>query len=50
LIQALRGTDSFINERAVDVHINHLRRKIEKDPKKPQLIKTIWGIGYKFMQ
>ncbi|KAE8557693.1 response regulator transcription factor, partial [Paenibacillus polymyxa] len=47
LIQALRGTDSFINERAVDVHINHLRRKIEKDPKKPQLIKTIWGIGYK---
>ncbi|MGG4217962.1 response regulator transcription factor [Paenibacillus jamilae] len=50
LIQALRGTDSFINERAVDVHINHLRRKIEKDPKKPQLIKTIWGIGYRFMQ
>ncbi|WP_025682087.1 response regulator transcription factor [Paenibacillus maysiensis] len=50
LIQALRGTDSFINERAVDVHINHLRRKIEKDPKKPQLIKTIWGIGYKFLQ
>ncbi|AHM65999.1 chemotaxis protein CheY [Paenibacillus polymyxa] len=50
LIQALRGTDSFINERAVDVHINHLRRKIEKDPKKPQLIKTIWGVGYKFMQ
>ncbi|KAF6614872.1 MULTISPECIES: response regulator transcription factor [Paenibacillus] len=49
LIQALRGTDSFINERAVDVHINHLRRKIEKDPKKPQLIKTIWGVGYKFM-
>ncbi|TKH41445.1 DNA-binding response regulator [Paenibacillus terrae] len=50
LIQALRGTDSFINERAVDVHINHLRRKIEKDPKKPKLIRTIWGIGYKFMQ
>jgi two-component system OmpR family response regulator len=35
-------------ERAVDVQLGRLRRKIEKDPKKPQLIKTIRGAGYMF--
>jgi len=32
----------------IDVHIRHLREKIEKDPNNPQLIKTIKGEGYKF--
>ena len=31
----------------VMVHIRNLRRKIEKDPKNPALIKTIWGKGYR---
>ena len=31
----------------VMVHIRNLRRKIEKDPKNPVLIKTIWGRGYR---
>lgn len=31
----------------VMVHIRNLRRKIEKDPKNPKLIKTVWGRGYR---
>jgi two-component system, OmpR family, alkaline phosphatase synthesis response regulator PhoP len=34
--------------RIVDVYINHLRGKIEPDPKKPQYIKTVKGFGYRF--
>ncbi|MBE1447152.1 MULTISPECIES: response regulator transcription factor [unclassified Paenibacillus] len=49
LINALRGIDSFVNDRSIDVHIANLRKKIEQDPKEPKLIKTVWGIGYKYM-
>ncbi|KRE99858.1 two-component system response regulator [Paenibacillus sp. Soil766] len=49
LINALRGFDSYINERAIDVHITNLRRKIEINPKEPKYIKTVWGVGYKFV-
>ena len=34
--------------RIVDVHISHLREKIEKDPKNPVFIKTVRGVGYRF--
>ncbi|CAN7538815.1 response regulator transcription factor [Paenibacillus sp. LjRoot56] len=49
LINALRGFDSYINDRAIDVHITNLRRKIEVNPKEPKYIKTVWGVGYKFV-
>ena len=39
--------DEHINEGTIAVHIRHLREKIEADPKEPQLIKTIWGVGYR---
>lgn len=42
-----RNNDPF--DRSIDVRIARLRRKIEKDPSKPQLIKTIRGAGYKFV-
>lgn len=35
------------DENAVNVHISRLRTKIEDDPKKPQYVVTVWGIGYK---
>ena len=38
--------DEYINEGTIAVHIRHLREKIEADPKEPQLIKTVWGVGY----
>ncbi len=42
-------TDAFEGyERSIDVHIKNLRKKIEHDPKKPQYIVTVYGIGYKF--
>ena len=34
------------NERAVDVHIARLRRKVEENPKTPRYIQTVWGEGY----
>jgi len=41
------GDNYFGDENAVNVQISRLRSKIEDDPKNPQYIKTIWGIGYK---
>lgn len=35
-------------ERTIDVHIKHLRDKIEPDPQNPSYIKTVFGMGYKF--
>ena len=35
------------DENAVHVHISRLRTKIEEDPRKPQAVVTVWGIGYK---
>lgn len=35
-------------EHTVNAHINRLRAKIEKNPRKPELISTVWGVGYRF--
>jgi DNA-binding response OmpR family regulator len=48
LINAIRGFDSFVTDRAIDVHIVNLRKKIEQNPKEPRLIRTVWGFGYKY--
>jgi len=39
-------TDVVVGERTVDVHISHLRQKLKDDPRSPQLIKTVRGVGY----
>ncbi|WNR45600.1 response regulator transcription factor [Paenibacillus roseipurpureus] len=49
LLNRVRGFDSQVTERAIDVHIANLRKKIEIDPKEPRHIKTVWGVGYKFL-
>ncbi|MDD9271336.1 response regulator transcription factor [Paenibacillus sp. GCM10023248] len=49
LLQTVRGFDSYVTDRAIDVHIANLRKKIEKNPKEPQRIRTVWGVGYKFV-
>ncbi|NQX62321.1 response regulator transcription factor [Paenibacillus qinlingensis] len=49
LLNRVRGFDSQVTERAIDVHIANLRKKIEDDPKEPKHIKTVWGVGYKFL-
>jgi two-component system response regulator RegX3 len=38
--------DSITGDGTLNVHIRHLREKIEADPNKPQYIKTVWGTGY----
>ena len=45
----LAGNGSAANERAVDVQVNRLRRKIERDPANPQFVQTVRGIGYRLM-
>ena len=48
LLNAVWNYDFAGDTRIVDVHISHLREKIETNSKKPQYIKTIRGLGYKF--
>lgn len=46
LMELARGTEWAAFERSVDVHVSHLRRKLGDDPRSPQRIKTIRGVGY----
>jgi DNA-binding response OmpR family regulator len=51
LIQAVWGYDSEVGcDRTVDVHIRHLREKLEEDPAQPRWLVTVRGIGYKFQR
>jgi two-component system phosphate regulon response regulator OmpR len=45
----LAGNGGTASERAVDVQINRLRRKIERDPSNPMLVQTVRGIGYRLV-
>jgi len=48
LLEAAQG-DAFEGyERTVDAHIKNLRAKLERDPKKPEYVLTVFGVGYKF--
>ena len=46
---ALAGNGGSLNERAVDVQVNRLRRKIERDPANPLFVQTVRGIGYRLV-
>ena len=48
LFSNIWGSDSESEIQTLTVHIKWLREKIEKDPKKPEHILTVWGVGYRF--
>ena len=48
LLELSRGNDENVFDRSIDVQILRLRRKIESDPSRPQLIRTERGAGYFF--
>lgn len=48
LLDITRGRSAEVFDRSIDNQVSRLRRKIEADPKKPELIKTVWGGGYSF--
>jgi phosphate regulon transcriptional regulator PhoB len=50
LLEHVWGYDYYGDARTVDVHIRHLREKIEPDPSAPEMILTVWGAGYKFRE
>ncbi|NLB18289.1 MAG: response regulator transcription factor [Syntrophomonadaceae bacterium] len=50
LLEKVWGYEFFGDTRTVDVHIRHLRKKLEDDSSSPQYIKTIRGVGYKFCE
>jgi DNA-binding response OmpR family regulator len=47
LVEQAYGLDGHITERTIDVHIMNLRRKIEDDPRDPDYLRTVYGVGYK---
>ncbi|HBV95610.1 MAG: transcriptional regulator [Peptococcaceae bacterium BICA1-7] len=48
LLQGVWGFDYYGDTRTVDTHINRLRDKLNKVPGCPDVIRTVWGVGYKF--
>lgn len=48
LLDAVWGYSHEGYEHAVNCHISRLRMKIERDPGRPELLQTVWGVGYKF--
>jgi DNA-binding response OmpR family regulator len=50
LLEALWGGSAYREPRTIDVHVRHLREKLERDPREPQFILTVRGVGYRFRE
>jgi DNA-binding response OmpR family regulator len=48
LLERVWGDSAYRDPRTIDVHIRHLREKLEAEPKQPELILTVRGVGYRF--
>ncbi len=48
LLTALWGDAAYREPRTIDVHVRHLREKLERDPREPEYIFTVRGVGYRF--
>ncbi|MGX2992892.1 response regulator transcription factor [Streptomyces sp. JNUCC 64] len=49
LLEELHGFDRYISTRTVDVHVMNLRKKIERSPRRPVRLLTVFGVGYKLI-
>jgi DNA-binding response OmpR family regulator len=50
LLEHVWGDSEYRDPRTVDVHIRHLREKLESDPKDPEFLFTVRGVGYRFRE
>jgi len=50
LLEHVWGDSEYRDPRTVDVHIRHLREKLESDPKEPEFLFTVRGVGYRFRE
>ncbi|MBA3301913.1 MAG: response regulator transcription factor [Thermoleophilaceae bacterium] len=50
LLERIWGDSAYRDPRTIDVHIRHLREKIEHDPKDPEYLFTMRGVGYRFRE
>ena len=48
LLEALWGSADFRDPRTIDVHVRHLREKLERDSRNPEYILTVRSVGYRF--
>src|ERR671934_42086 len=48
LLEELWGDSAYREPRTIDVHVRHLREKLERDPREPEYILTVRGVGYRF--
>ena len=48
LLARIWGDSAYRDPRTIDVHIRHLREKLERDPKEPEYLFTVRGVGYRF--
>ncbi|MGH8949372.1 MAG: response regulator transcription factor [Acidimicrobiia bacterium] len=48
LLDSIKGVSFESYERAIDAHIKNLRKKLERDPRRPAYVLTVYGVGYKF--
>ena len=48
LLEALWGGSDYREPRTIDVHVRHLREKLERDAREPRYIQTVRGVGYRF--
>jgi DNA-binding response OmpR family regulator len=48
LLEAIWGGSDYRDPRTIDVHVRHLREKLERDAREPELILTVRGVGYRF--
>ncbi len=48
LLEQVWGDSAYRDSRTIDVHIRHLREKLERDPRSPEYLLTVRGVGYRF--